>query len=873
MKKIVYIVLMFLLSFLSIQNVIWWDEATNTDDFGRKWNITNVAEQRWSHEGFAAKMIQFTKEFLDSHANLWEWTSGLWDLEAKLNEDGTCWWCGIWTLYWDRGATTSWKFLKLWCWNHLLATFEYACPDIPPAFSCEDLEVQWNWAAKKKNVDWEIVIYASSSIEIKSWLKVTKVWEYDCKKYTADRMVLSMWDWTYSSSIPERLSEWDINLAWKNIVVRNWAWEIITEKLWVYDLKFDLYSDRVGKWPNTAGGNWTCKIRVIADNPDLCWVNSDWSWNSNWNGKLDPWEECEYNSGGTKIWTWWDATPWCDENCQMKNYCGDWVINNNEECEPNLPETWWFGWCDQDCKKINWDCWNGDWDEETEPCDYTDKPEWYPNAWWYNNGLSNKGWWTWIDWGVWCSEECEPLWEKPWIKLLKYSDNDDDLDWNTDDSNETNDTQTIEYNTKAVFKIVVTNSWEENLETITITDEQSADCEWILNWWYVWDNPVTFLVGNTDDKLEPWESFEYTCEKISVTQGFQNIAVITGIWVTSWHSVNSEDPTDVLIDGPSVDILKYSWNDDDLDWKKEDSNETNDSQTVLENDKAVFKIIVTNYWNTDLENITIEDVKAPNCATKDWTYVDLENKEFINENNEPIEIETYWELDVNNVLIPWEYFYYICDKDHTTGDYTNTAIVTAQTWGGPIVDDDDTEIVIWQWWQIGVTIEKSSWNNNDQDGNTNPNDPNNDSQTINYWGTAIFKIQITNTWNEDLKDIEVTDELSPNCSWKLSNWEVGINIVTWGNWNDILEVNETIEYTCKKTDVTEGFTNIAIVVWTWVITWGTTWGTTWGWGWNWWGWNWWGWNWWGWNWWGWNWWGWNWWTNTNWTTVIIDELL
>ena len=66
----------------------------------------------------------------------------------------------------------------------------------------------------------------------------------------------------------------------------------------------------------------------------------------------------------------------------------------------------------------------------------------------------------------------------------------------------------------------------------------------------------------------------------------------------------------------------------------------------------------------------------------------------------------------------------------------------------------------------------------------------NDSQTVWLWTNAVFNMQITNYWNENLNSVTLTDALSSNCAWALSTTSVWTNTVTfswmWNHSNNIL---------------------------------------------------------------------------------------
>jgi len=81
-----------------------------------------------------------------------------------------------------------------------------------------------------------------------------------------------------------------------------------------------------------------------------------------------------------------------------------------------------------------------------------------------------------------------------------------------------------------------------------------------------------------------------------------------------------------------------------------------DTQTVLKNNKAVFRITVTNNGNENLKNVVITDIKAPSCnRTSAQTAA----------------------LYTGSTFAIGDSFTYTCEKDNTTENYTNTASVTA----------------------------------------------------------------------------------------------------------------------------------------------------------------------------------------------------
>ena len=127
----------------------------------------------------------------------------------------------------------------------------------------------------------------------------------------------------------------------------------------------------------------------------------------------------------------------------------------------------------------------------------------------------------------------------PTIEVLKYSANTADQDGNTDDSNITNDTQTITQNAAAVFHIVVTNNGTEDLNTIALTDALAAVC----NRTDAQTQLLIAAIGNNDSVFNIGESFRYTCTQTPVPADYTNTIIVTGIGVTSATAVTDQDTT------------------------------------------------------------------------------------------------------------------------------------------------------------------------------------------------------------------------------------------------------------------------------------------------------------------------------------------
>ncbi len=375
-----------------------------------------------------------------------------------------------------------------------------------------------------------------------------------------------------------------------------------------------------------------------------------------------------------------------------------------------------------------------------------------------------------------------------------------------------NDSQKVNSGDKAVFKIKVTNSGNENLTSLKLTDPVAPTCAGNVTlpgtYPATWSAFVMWGAGNhTNTVLEPGEYFEYKCEKPNTTVNYTNTADVEGTGVISGVKVTDTDPTQVIIDTtvtPSIDVDKRDQNPADID-----GNIGNDTQTVATSADAVFKITVTNNGPEALNTIVLTDTVEPSCGwsvTLPSTYPATWSS-----------FNHVWNAD--NKLDPGETFTYTCKKANTTVGYTNTVIVSGK-WvtSGITVTDNDPTVVLVAPPTPAITINKVDANVLDKDGNVG-----NDTQSVNTGDKAVFKIKVTNSGTEVLNSLVLTDAVAPNCGWSVTlpstypaTWS---SFTQWGlgnHTNATLEVGETFEYTCEKPNSTTNYTNIAKVCGKWI---------------------------------------------------------
>ncbi len=100
------------------------------------------------------------------------------------------------------------------------------------------------------------------------------------------------------------------------------------------------------------------------------------------------------------------------------------------------------------------------------------------------------------------------------------------------------DTQTIEQDADATFTITVTNTGEENLKDVVITDVQASNCNKSAS------QTQKLYDG---DLFDPNESFTYSCVDTGVNSAYTNIAVVTADATTSTITVTDDDDSYVKI--------------------------------------------------------------------------------------------------------------------------------------------------------------------------------------------------------------------------------------------------------------------------------------------------------------------------------------
>ncbi len=372
------------------------------------------------------------------------------------------------------------------------------------------------------------------------------------------------------------------------------------------------------------------------------------------------------------------------------------------------------------------------------------------------------------------------------------------------------DTQMVLSGSDVTFTITVTNTGEVDLTNVTVDDEPADTCDKTIG---------ALTVGDSDS---------YTCTETNVTADFTNTATVTGDYTTG--TVIDDDTADVDVISPDIMISKAP-----------------DTQQVVSGSDATFTITVTNTGDVDLTDVAVSDPLVPDCdktigdltagssnsytctrnnVTADFTNTatatgtatvsidvsddDTADVEVINPDvtidkapdtqtvvsgddvTFTITVTNTGDVELTNVIVTDALVpdcdktigtlaagaddQYTCTLTNVTAGFTNVAAVEGDhPAGGTVSDTDSAQVFISG---PDIAIDKA------------PN-----LQTIPVDSTATFTITVTNTGDVELTDVTVSDALAPDCDKTIGTLAAGADD----------------QYTCTEANVTEDFTNTAIV--------------------------------------------------------------
>jgi len=411
------------------------------------------------------------------------------------------------------------------------------------------------------------------------------------------------------------------------------------------------------------------------------------------------------------------------------------------------------------------------------------------------------------------------------------------------------------------FDIEIFNQGNVTASNIAVIDYVPEGLT-LIEWWdFSLELDGTADLSDDIDNLEAWESRVVSINFTINNDAPRSITNYAEIWFDDGLDCDSTTDEDNTNDGTPINDDIWSgcdegWDEDDHDPETivvQDGEDIFDlaliktlsdgqSSTFAIGSDVNFDISVTNQWNTLAFVQEIVDYIPTGLTLNDGDW-DLENgNAYYNPDiillpgqTETIQITFIVNDDASETIrnfaeisetSGWD------DCDSTPDDTnwnqdgeTEISGMEDNETGGRCDDDEDEDDHDFEDITIGtpapsVKIDKTDANPDlDQDGNIGGND----SQRVNVWQEAVFKIRVTNDGTEALEEIVISDIQAPNCAGDVtlpgtypSSWS---NFTTgWsGNLtNSVLEPGEYFEYTCSKSDTQADYTNTARVDAEWI---------------------------------------------------------
>ncbi len=353
----------------------------------------------------------------------------------------------------------------------------------------------------------------------------------------------------------------------------------------------------------------------------------------------------------------------------------------------------------------------------------------------------------------------------------------------------------IPYDGKALYRIVVTNTGNTWLDTVTV-DDQLANCEL---------RPLA--KGDGNDTLKPEESWVYECSLDKVNGDVRNTATTQARPInpdgtpTNQSPVSAADVAHITTErAPNIALKTYvqvaatapaydASNDATLGY---DAQDMSTAAYIPYDANALYRITVTNTGNTWLDTVTLK-ANLSQCST--LTAID--------------------KADGDAALQPNERWVFACTLNKVNENISNTATVEARpinpdgtpTNQSPVTATDPANITTEPAPKIAlkkyvqpatgapalVVNDPLTWGQDAQDATSAANVPKGEN--------ALYRISVTNTGNTWLNNVVVAEQLSA-CS---------LSVADKADGNDVLVPGETWFYQCVLNNVEQNIANVASV--------------------------------------------------------------
>ena len=307
--------------------------------------------------------------------------------------------------------------------------------------------------------------------------------------------------------------------------------------------------------------------------------------------------------------------------------------------------------------------------------------------------------------------------------------------------------QTIASGTAASFTILVTNTGDVTLTNVGVTDALAPNC-----------NQTSAGIAALGS-MAPGASVSYNCSLSGATGSFTNLAVTTAtppagpaVTASASAAVTVAAPPAIVVAKPAITI-----------------SEDPKSQTVGAGGIATFTITVTNAGNVALTDAAVADPLSADCSRRLGT------------------------LDVGASK------HFTCARAGVAAGFDNVATVAATPPSGAQVSAaDHANVAVAAFTppeRPGITIVTTLKLQKLTTRIVVTKTHNGATKTLVTYGTAHFRINVTNKGNTMLTAVEVADALSQGCARRLGTLAAGASL----------------SYSCTSASVPEKFTNLAIV--------------------------------------------------------------
>ena len=300
------------------------------------------------------------------------------------------------------------------------------------------------------------------------------------------------------------------------------------------------------------------------------------------------------------------------------------------------------------------------------------------------------------------------------------------------------------------WRYIVTNSGNDDLTNVVVTDDQIG----------IIGTLISQTNGNTDAILEPGEIWTYEATGTATAGQYTNLGSVTAR-NSAGGQETAEDPSNYFGNQPNIEIEKFT-NEVDADVMP--------GPTIAVGSGVLWTYRVTNTGNVDLSSISVTDDQIGAITN------------LVSQSG-----------DTDLILEPGEVWTYQATGTATAGQYANIGTVDGFDPSGARQTDTDPSHYFGS--QPAIDIEKAT-NGEDADQDEN-------RVTLNVGSTVTWTYVVTNTGNEDITNVVVSDDVLGAITNLVSQ--------TNGDTDNVLEPGEVWTYQATGTATAGQYRNVGTV--------------------------------------------------------------